>query len=59
MAATDGAPPSSAGGYKRKRDADEADLEAENVRKRGKVPEQPNGHDAIVVDESGGAIVLD
>lgn len=52
-------------GSKRKRNADEAELEAENVRKRGKVPEQANGHGngktngTIVLDDEEGAIVLE
>lgn len=49
---------------KRKRDATEAELEDDLIRKRGKVAEEPstsgqNG-DAIVLDDStGGAIVID
>ncbi|KAF2152421.1 ubiquitin-activating enzyme E1 3 [Myriangium duriaei CBS 260.36] len=45
-------------GQKRKRDADEAELETDNIRKRGKVAEQPNGT-AITIDDDEGAIVLD
>lgn len=48
------------GSNKRKRDATEAELEMENVRKRGKVPEQSNGDDIIVLDDTEeGAILLD
>ncbi|GAB7338711.1 hypothetical protein MBLNU457_5429t1 [Dothideomycetes sp. NU457] len=58
-------PPNS--GMKRKRVDDEAELDAENVRKRGKVPEQAggdanggaNGDGAIAVEDTEGAIVLD
>jgi len=50
-------PPSA--GMKRKRELDEAELDIENVRKRGKVPEQTNGDGAIAVDDTEGAIVLD
>lgn len=58
-------PPNSS--VKRKRDADEAVLDAENVRKRGKVPEQTNGDasggadgdGAIAVEDTEGHIVLD
>ncbi|KAF2804850.1 putative ubiquitin-like activating enzyme [Mytilinidion resinicola] len=52
------------GAVKRKRDADEAELEDELIRKRGKVAEESskaiqNG-DAIVLDDSAdGAIVID
>jgi len=49
------------GGIKRKRDADEVGLEDEQARKRGKVPEEANGDDVVVLDDtgSGGAIVID
>lgn len=47
-------------GIKRKRAVDEGDLDAENIRKRGKVPEQTNGDAAIEVDDNEeGAIVLE
>ena len=46
-------------GGKRKRDADEAELDTDNVRKRGKVPEMSNGNGLITVDDTDGAIVLD
>lgn len=47
---------------KRKRDAAEADIENDPVRKKGKVPEQPNDDDIVFIDgPSGGdgAIVID
>ncbi|GAB7350736.1 hypothetical protein MBLNU459_g1287t1 [Dothideomycetes sp. NU459] len=54
-------PPLSNG--KRKRDVDEAELEADRISKRGKVAEQPNGAETngdgpIVVDDNG-LILLD
>lgn len=58
-ATTDGVPPHVSSAVKRKRDAEEADLDTENIRKRGKVPEQPNGHKTIVLDDADGAIILD
>ena len=60
---TENIPEVPASGTKRKRTADEAELDTENVRKRGKVPEQSNGdsnsNGAITVDDTDGAIVLD
>jgi len=49
-----------AGGVKRKRDADDAGLEDGQVRKRGKVPEQADGDDVVILDDTGGsgAIVI-
>lgn len=49
---------------KRKRDADEAEFETDQIRKRGKVAEEPNGangahnNDVVVLDDDG-AILLD
>lgn len=49
-----------AAGSKRKRNMTEAELESENVRKRGKVLEEtnPNGSAPILIEDEG-AITLD
>lgn len=46
-------------GAKRKRDVDDAELETDNIRKRGKVAEELNGNGPITLDDEEGAIVLD
>ncbi|KAF2088735.1 ThiF family protein [Saccharata proteae CBS 121410] len=48
-------------GEKRKRDAAAAELEDEQIRKRGKVAEEPAGKDDIIVldDSTAGAILID
>jgi len=53
-----------AAGVKRKRPADDADIEDEQIRKRGKVPEIPSKQapdDGVVVldDAHSGAILID
>ena len=40
-----------------KRSATEAELEAEQVNKRGKVAEEKNGDDTIVIDDDGSIVV--
>lgn len=50
-------------GSKRKRGPDDAELEDEQIRKRGKVPEMPSRADdddvLFIEDRNGGAIVID
>lgn len=42
-----------------KRSAAEAELEADQVSKRGKVAEEHNGNGAITLDDEDGAIMID